>query len=98
MTAEYQIRLHKDNAVELRFNTTNREETGQRAAVLRAVGVRAEVGKTYDKSRSHDVWYINLTTDAHAAESVHGAARKAVAEFLRQCREAGPSGTTPTVA
>jgi hypothetical protein len=53
-TAEYQIRLHKSNNIELRFNTTNRVEAERRAAVLRAVGVKAEVVKRHHKSRGRD--------------------------------------------
>jgi hypothetical protein len=53
--------------------------------LLRAVGVRAEV----KKEGGRDVWYIDVSTNALAADSVHEAVRKAVAEFLRQCREAG---------
>ncbi|MCU7787391.1 PaRep2b protein [Pyrobaculum sp. 3827-6] len=87
--AEYTIRLRKDNAVELDFRTTDREETERRAAVLRAVGVKAEVKKIYDKSRGRDVWRIQVSTNALAADSVHEAVRKAVAEFLQRCREAG---------
>ncbi|MGC8968965.1 MAG: PaRep2b protein, partial [Thermus sp.] len=87
--AEYSIRLHENNMIELRFATTNREEAERKAAVLRAVGVKAEVDKYYDKSRNRDVWYIDVSTNALAADSVHEAVRKAVAEFLRQCREAG---------
>ncbi|MCU7788600.1 PaRep2b protein [Pyrobaculum sp. 3827-6] len=90
--AEYQIYLHKGSAVELHFGTTNREEVERRAAVLRAVGVKAEVRKIYHKSRSRDVWYIAVTTNALAADSVHEAVRKAVAEFLEKCREAGVLG------
>ncbi|MCU7786659.1 PaRep2b protein [Pyrobaculum sp. 3827-6] len=86
--AEYSIRLDKGNAVKLQLYTTDREEAERRAAVLRAVGVRAEVGKYYDKSRNRDRWYIDVYTDALAAESVHEAVRKAVVEFLKQCREA----------
>ncbi len=87
-TAEYTIRLHKGNTVELRFKTTDREEAERRAALLRAVGVRAEV----KKEGGRDEWYITATTNALAAESVHEAVRKAVAEFLRLCREAGAIG------
>jgi hypothetical protein len=87
--AEYSIRLHESNMVELRFNTTNRKEAERRAAVLRVMGVRAEVGKYYHKSRGRDVWRIDVSTNALAAESVHEEVRRAVAEFLRQCREAG---------
>ncbi|MCU7787834.1 PaRep2b protein [Pyrobaculum sp. 3827-6] len=85
--AEYSIRLHKNNAVELHFSTTDREEAERRAAVLRAVGVRAEVKKTYDKYHNRDMWQIAVTTNALAADSVHEAVRKAVVEFLKQCRE-----------
>ncbi|MGC9130198.1 MAG: PaRep2b protein [Pyrobaculum sp.] len=88
-TAEYQIRLHENNAVELRFDTTDGAEAERRAAVLRAVGVKAEVGKYYNKSLGRDEWQIVVTTNALAAEAVHDAVRRAVAEFLRQCREAG---------
>jgi hypothetical protein len=56
------------------------------------VGVRAEVGKHYEKSRNRDVWYVGATTNALAADSVHETVRKAVLEFLRQCREAGAVG------
>jgi hypothetical protein len=56
------------------------------------VGVRAEVGKHYEKSRNRDVWYVGATTNALAAESVHETVRRAVAEFLRLCREAGAVG------
>jgi hypothetical protein len=73
----------------LRFSTTNREEAERRAAVLRAVGVRAEVWKKYNKSRNRDVWYIVATTNTLASETVHEAVRGAVAEFLEKCREAG---------
>ncbi|MGC9052219.1 PaRep2b protein, partial [Pyrobaculum sp.] len=90
--AEYQIYLRKDNAVELRFSTTNRTEAERRAVVLRAVGVRAEVKKIYNKTHGRDEWYINVTTNALAAESVHEEVRRAVAEFLRQCRDAGAIG------
>ncbi len=76
----------------LRFSTTNREEAERRAAVLRAVGVRAEVWKKYNKSRNRDVWYIVATTNALASEAVHEAVRRAVVEFLELCREAGAIG------
>jgi hypothetical protein len=89
VTAEYLIYLHKDNAVELRSGTTNREEAERRAALLRSAGVRAEVGRYYHKSLGRDMWYIEVSTNALAAGSVHEAVRKAVAEFLRQCRDAG---------
>jgi hypothetical protein len=85
VTAEYQIRLHKSNNIELRFATTNREEAERRAAVLRAVGVRAEV----KKEGGRDVWRISVTTNALAADSVHEALSRAVIEFLRRCREIG---------
>ncbi|AET32884.1 PaRep2b protein [Pyrobaculum ferrireducens] len=91
-TAEYSIRLREGNAVVLEFNTTRREEAERRAALLRAVGVKAEVDKYYDKSRGRDVWHIDVSTNALAAESVHEAVRKAVAEFLKKCREAGVLG------
>ncbi|MGB9705150.1 MAG: PaRep2b protein, partial [Pyrobaculum sp.] len=87
--AEYSIRLDKGNAVEIRFNTTSREEAERKAALLRAVGVRTEVKKIHDKSRGRDLWRIQATTNALAAEAVHEAVRKAVAEFLSQCKEAG---------
>ncbi|AET31690.1 PaRep2b protein [Pyrobaculum ferrireducens] len=87
--AEYPISLGEHNAVRLRLDTTNREEAERRAAVLRATGVRAEVGKYYHKSLGRDMWYINVSTNALAAESVHEAVRKAVAEFLLWCREVG---------
>jgi hypothetical protein len=90
--AEYIIHLQRNNAVALEFGTTNRAEAERRAAVLRAVGVRAEVKKIYDRSRNRDVWYIEVTTNALAAESVHKAVRRAVVEFLKQCREAGALG------
>ncbi|MCU7787858.1 PaRep2b protein [Pyrobaculum sp. 3827-6] len=87
--AEFSIRLHRDNEVGLRFNTTDRAEAERRAAVLRAVGVRAGVGKYYDKYHNRDVWYIKVTTNALAADSVHEAVRRAVADFLEKCREVG---------
>jgi hypothetical protein len=87
--AEYTVRLHRDNAVVLEFNTTRREEAERRAAVLRAVGVKAGVQKKYDKTRNRDEWRIDVSTNALAAESVHEAVRRAVVEFLRLCREAG---------
>ncbi|WP_308215138.1 hypothetical protein [Pyrobaculum sp. 3827-6] len=87
--AEYTIRLHKNNTVVVEFGTTDREEAERRAAVLRAVGVRVEVKKKYDKSRGRDVWYIAVTTNALAADSVHETVRGAVADFLGQCRETG---------
>ncbi len=87
--AEYTIRLHKDNAVVLHFNTTDREEAEKRAALLRAVGVRAEVDKYYDKSRGRDKWYIDVATNALAAEPVHETVRRAVLEFLERCRAEG---------
>jgi hypothetical protein len=92
VTAEYLIYLHKDNAVELRSGTTNREEAERKAALLRSAGVRAEVGRYYHKSLGRDMWYIEVSTNALAADSVHEAVRKAVAEFLRQCRDAGAFG------
>ncbi|WP_237179442.1 PaRep2b protein [Pyrobaculum ferrireducens] len=82
--AEYQIRLVKGSAVKLRFITTDRAEAERRIALLRAVGVRAEV----KKECSRDVWYIDVSTNALAADSVHEEVRKAVVEFLKQCREA----------
>jgi hypothetical protein len=88
VAAEYQIYLHKHNKVVLYFDTTDREEAERRAAVLRAVGVKADVKKTYDKSLGRDVWYTSVSTNALAADSVHEAVRKAVAEFLEKCREA----------
>ncbi|AET31881.1 PaRep2b protein [Pyrobaculum ferrireducens] len=90
--AEYAIRLREGNAVVLEFNTTRREEAERRAALLRAVGVRAEVGRYYHKSLGRDQWHIDVSTNALAAESVHEAVRKAVAEFLQRCREAGAIG------
>jgi hypothetical protein len=87
--AEYQIRLREGNEVKLEFGTTNRGEAERRAAVLRAVGVKAEVEKIYDSSRGRDVWRIQVSTNALAAESVHEEVRRAVAEFLEKCREAG---------
>jgi hypothetical protein len=90
--AEYSIRLDKDNAVVLYFSTANRKEAERRAAVLRAVGVRAEVKKTYHKSLKRDVWQMAVTTNALAADPVHEAVRRAVAEFLEKCREAGAVG------
>ncbi|MGC9049802.1 hypothetical protein [Pyrobaculum sp.] len=83
--AEYQIRLVKGSAVKLRFITTDRAEAERRAAVLRAVGVRADVRKRGDR----DVWRIDVSTNALAADSVHEAVRRTVAEFLQRCREAG---------
>ena len=90
--AEFSIRLHKNNTVELHFSTIDREEAERRAALLRAVGVRAEVKKTYNRSLKRDVWQMAVTTNALAADSVHETVRRAVAEFLRQCREAGALG------
>ncbi|MCU7788456.1 hypothetical protein ODS41_11095 [Pyrobaculum sp. 3827-6] len=87
-TAEYQIYLRKDNTVELRFGTTDREEAERRTAVLRAVGVRSEVRRVGNRVE----WRIQVTTNALAAESVHEAVRRAVAEFLEKCREAGALG------
>ncbi|MCU7787978.1 PaRep2b protein [Pyrobaculum sp. 3827-6] len=87
-----QYALMKTIKVELRFDTTDRAEAERRAAVLRAVGVKAEVFKRHHKSRNRDEWYIAVTTNALAAESVHEAVRKAVAEFLERCREAGVLG------
>jgi hypothetical protein len=86
--AEFSIRLHKNNMIELRFDTTDREEAERKAALLRAVGVRAEV----KKKRGRDEWRITITTNALAADSVHEAVRRAVAEFLRLCRDAGAIG------
>ncbi|MGB9705429.1 MAG: PaRep2b protein, partial [Pyrobaculum sp.] len=88
VAAEYPIYL-RNNTVVLFFNTINREEAERRAALLRAVGVRAEVGKHYDKSLNCDVWSIHIAVNSLAAESVHGAVRRAVVEFLKLCREAG---------
>ncbi|MGB9706344.1 MAG: PaRep2b protein, partial [Pyrobaculum sp.] len=87
--AEYQMYLRKDNEVVLEFGTTNREEAERRAAVLRAVGVRVEVDKRHNKARNRDVWRIQVTTNTLAADSVHEAVRKAVAEFLELCKAAG---------
>ncbi|WP_148683120.1 PaRep2b protein [Pyrobaculum ferrireducens] len=87
--AEYTIRLDKDNAVVLYFSTANREDAEWKAALLRAVGVRAEVKKIYHKSLSRDEWYTAVYTNALAADTVHEEVRKAAAEFLRLCREAG---------
>ncbi|MGB9704840.1 MAG: PaRep2b protein, partial [Pyrobaculum sp.] len=87
--AEYQIRLGEHNAVRLRFDTTDREEAERRAAVLRAVGVRAEVKKIHDRSRGRDVWRIQVSTNALAAESVHEAVRRAIVKFLERCIEVG---------
>jgi hypothetical protein len=89
---EYAIRLHEGNTVKLRFDTTDRGEAERRAAVLRAVGVKAEVKKIYHKSRNRDVWQIAVTTNALAADSVHEEVRKAVAEFLEKCKEVGAIG------
>jgi hypothetical protein len=90
--AEYPISLGEHNTVRLHFDTTDREEAERRAAVLRAVGVKAEVKKKYDKSRNRDKWYIDVSTNALAADSVHEAVRRAVAEFLRLCKDVGAIG------
>jgi hypothetical protein len=47
--AGFSIRLNKDNTVVLEFSTTSREEAERRAAVLKAAGVKVEVGKRYNK-------------------------------------------------
>jgi hypothetical protein len=70
---EFSIRLHEDNEVELRFDTTDREEAERGAALLRAVGVRAEVKKTYHKSRGRDVWHIDVTTYQDSIVRTRGA-------------------------
>ncbi|MGC9050415.1 PaRep2b protein, partial [Pyrobaculum sp.] len=90
--AELPIYLQKDNTVELHFGTTDRAEAERRAAVLRTTGVKAEVKRKYDKSLGRDVWQIAATTNALAADPVHEAVRKAVAEFLEKCKEAGAIG------
>ncbi len=53
---EYSIRSDKNNTVRLHFVTTDLEEA-ERGAVLRAVGVKAEVKKVYHKFHNRDVWY-----------------------------------------
>ncbi|MGC9049280.1 MAG: hypothetical protein ACP5J3_00005, partial [Pyrobaculum sp.] len=50
VAAEFSISLHEGNMIELRFGTTNRAEAERRVAVLRAVGVRAEVKNIYHNS------------------------------------------------
>jgi len=72
VAAEFSISLHESNMVELRFGTTSHEEAERRAAVLRAVGVRAEVKKVGGRVE----WRIVVTTNALAAESVYEAVRK----------------------
>jgi hypothetical protein len=79
--AEY--RVYFDSTVELSSNAADRWEVERRAAVLRAVGVRATLG------RQGKMWYLSAWANALAADSVHEEVRKAVLEFLRRCREAG---------
>jgi hypothetical protein len=86
-TAEFAIRLDRDNTVRLEFTTTNREEAERRAALLRALGVDAETREKHEPP-NRVKWRIAVSTNALAADSVHSVVREAVAEFLKLCREA----------
>jgi putative protein kinase ArgK-like GTPase of G3E family len=78
---KYNVYLSK-NAIELKFESTDRSHAELAALLLRHAGVSAEVKKREDK---RDVWYVYASTDRLAAG--HEELRKALAEFVKTSRD-----------
>ena len=79
---KYNVYLFKE-AVELRFDSTDRNRVELAARLLRLAGVGAEVKKAGDR----DVWYVKATTDGLAAGRKE--LRDAIAEIVRKAAENG---------
>jgi hypothetical protein len=75
---KYNVYLSED-AIKLRFASTDRSRVELAARLLRLVGVGAEVKKV--KADGRDVWEVWATTDRLAAG--HEELRKVLAEFVR---------------
>jgi hypothetical protein len=81
VAVKYNVYLSK-NAIELKFESTDRSHAELAASLLRLAGVSAEVKKREDK---RDVWYVYASTDRLAAG--HEELRKALAEFVKTARD-----------
>jgi hypothetical protein len=78
---EFNVYLGED--VELSFASTDHEEVGLRANLLRLAGVETRVRK----EGGRDVWYPRVTTDQLAAGGEE--LRRELAKAVRQAREMG---------
>jgi len=76
---KYNVYLSK-NAIELKFESTDRSRVELAALLLRLAGVDAEVKKKKD-SRGRDVWQVYASTDMLAAGREE--LRKALAEVVK---------------
>jgi hypothetical protein len=77
---KYNVYLH-ENAIELRFQSTDRSRVELAALLLRLAGVNAEVKKVGNR----DVWQVRVYTDALA--SGREVLRKALAEIVKEARK-----------
>jgi hypothetical protein len=83
VAVKYNVYLSK-NAIELKFESTDRSHAELAASLLRLAGVSAEVKKREDK---RDVWYVYASTDMLAAGREE--LRKALAEIVETARGKG---------
>jgi hypothetical protein len=77
---KYNVYLRK-NAIELKFQSTDRSRAELAARLLKRAGVNAEVKKEGDR----DVWYVKAATDMLAAGREE--LRKALAEIVKAARK-----------
>jgi len=81
--AKYNVYL-KEDAVALRFDSTDAERAYQMAHVLKLLGVKAEPKAVEDRSRGRHEWQISATTDALASKTVLPAFREAIARAVEE--------------
>jgi hypothetical protein len=79
---KYNVYL-RENAIELKFASSDRGRVELAARLLRLAGVTAEV----EKEGGRDVWYVEATTDVLAAGREE--LRKILAEIVRKAAENG---------
>ena len=73
--------------VKIQFNSSNREAAEEVAAVLREVGVEAELKNYWDKSVNGEKWYIKASIDKLAA--ARKELREALAQAIREAEKKG---------
>ncbi|MFP3212241.1 MAG: PaRep2b protein, partial [Thermoproteus sp.] len=79
---KYNVYLRED-AIVLRFESSDRSRVELAARLLKLIGVDAEV----KRKGGRDVWYVEATTDKLAAG--HKELRDAIAEIVRKAAEGG---------
>jgi len=86
--AKFNVYL-KEDAVMLRFDSTDVERVYQMAHVLNLLGVKAEPKAVEDRSLGRHVWLIYASTDVLASKTVLPAFREAIARAVEEAAEKG---------